>query len=123
MPTVPRFTPDELAWLRKQDAAGRNQSEIVAHFEQTFGRPISRQRVARFLDRKPRKVRDPDTIRLSLELTKAEAATVRRRAAALGYIARTGQTVGEGSLGELLRAVAAGEVRLVPAKRKDRQPV
>lgn len=107
-----RWTDDHLTWLKARDARGIPRREIAREFTATFGIPLSAARVRQLVGKREKPVKPIKTVRVTLDLTPAQAEAVRAQAQAFGYVTSKGPGAGQGNLETLFAAIAAGEIRL-----------
>lgn len=107
-----RWTDDHLNWLKARDARGIPRREIAREFTATFGIPLSAARVRQLVGKREKPIKPLKTVRVTLDLTPAQAEAVRAQARSFGYVTSKGPGAGQGNLETLFAAIAAGEIRL-----------
>lgn len=110
-----RFTEDQINWMKARDARGVPRLEIAREFTATFGLPVSLGRLRQIVGTRAQRSgssRPTERVRITVELSPTQAQTVRSLAAELGYVSSFGPRAGEGHVEGLLRAIAAGDVRI-----------
>ncbi len=114
---VSKLTDEQWDYVRKLDSDGVPRSEIAQRVGDAFGVRITPGRLGQVLGAKDRPGPSEESRAIRILLNDDELTELRRIAESLGYTGYIGKTTGVGSMSELLRAIARGDVRVERSHR------
>lgn len=107
---VSKLTDDQWDDVRRLDALGMPRTEIARQMQHRYGVQIGAAAIGRTLGPKDRGGPSEGSRNILIRLNDDELERLRAIADELGYTGYRGKTAGIGSMSELLRAIARGEV-------------